>query len=116
MKRPRSVGLCVFFSIITLGIYYLYWLYHIHNDAQEVCGYPMTVSGGVVVLLHIVTGGIYTYYWMYKTGQFLDTAKGQPGGNSGILYMVLKFFGLGIVSLAIMQSELNRFTLGYDGL
>ncbi len=116
MKQPRSVGLCVVLSIVTCGIYYLYWIYCVHNDVQEVSGHPMSVSGGMVVLLGIITCGIYTYYWMYKMGQFLDAAKGQPGGNSGILYLVLTFFGLGIVSLAIMQSELNRFTTGCNEL
>lgn len=116
MKQQRSVGLCIVLSIVTCGIYYLYWMYQVHNDVQEVSGYPMSVSGGVALVLHIVTCGIYTYYWMYKMGQFLDSAKGAPGGNSGILYLVLHFFGLGIVSLAIMQSELNRFTTGVDGL
>lgn len=116
MKQPRSVGVCIVLSLVTCGIYFFYWVYCIHNDVQEVSGQPMGISGGMAVLLTIVTCGIYGLYWMYKMGQFLDGAKGQPGGYSGILYLVLDLFGLGIVSLAIMQSELNRFTLGYDGL
>lgn len=116
MKQPRSVGLCIVLSIITCGIYGIYWLYCIHEDVQEVCGYPMSVSGGMVIVLSIVTCGIYGYYWNYKMGQFLDAAKGAPGGSSGVLYLVLSIFGLDIVALALMQSELNRFTTGIDDL
>lgn len=116
MKQPRSVAVCIVLSIITCGIYSLYWVYCVHNDVQEVSGTPMGISGGMVIVLNIVTCGIYGLYWYYKMGQMLDAAKGQPNGNSGILYLVLGLFGLSLVSLAIIQSELNRFTTGCDGL
>lgn len=116
MKQNRSVGLCIVLSIVTCGIYAMYWMYCIHNDVQEVSGVPMSVSGGLVIVLNIVTCGIYGFYWNYKMGQMLDTAKGQPNGSSGILYLVLSLFGFSIVSMALMQSELNRFTTGYTGL
>lgn len=116
MKQPRSVGLCIVLTIITCGLYGLYWLYCIHEDVQVVCDRPMSVTGGMVLLLTIVTCGLYGIYWCYKMGQFLDEAKGYPGGSSGILYMVLSIFGLDIIALALMQSELNRFTTGVDDL
>lgn len=116
MKQPRSVGLCIVLSIVTCGIYGIYWLYCIHEDVMTVCGRPMSVSGGMVILLTIVTCGIYGIYWAYKMGQFLDAAKGVPGGNSGVLYLVLSIFGFSIIAWALMQSELNRFSTGYDGL
>lgn len=116
MKQPRSVGLCIVLSIITCGIYLYYWLYCIHEDVQEVCGRPMSVSGGVVVVLTLITCGIYGIYWCYKMGQLLDEAKGTPGSYSGVLYLVLSIFGLDIVAFALMQSELNRFTTGSNDL
>ncbi len=116
MKQPRSVGMCIVLSIITCGIYGIYWLYCIHEDVQIVCDHPMSVSGGMVIVLSIVTCGIYGIYWAYKMGQFLDAAKGVPGGSSGFVYLLLSIFGLSIVALALMQSELNRFTTGSDDL
>lgn len=62
-------------------------------------------------MLSIVTCGIYLWYWMYKRGEILDRAKaerGLPSSNSGILYIILTFFGLGIVSYALIQNELNN--------
>lgn len=116
MKQPRSVGMCIVLSIVTCGIYGLYWLYCIHEDVQTICGRPMSVSGGMVIVLSIITCGIYSFYWSYKMGQFLDNAKGNPNGNSSILYMILSIFGLSIVAWALMQSELNHFTTGEDDL
>lgn len=116
MKQPRSVGLCIVLSIVTCGIYGIYWFYHVHEDVQTVCGRPMSVSGGMVILLTIITCNIYGIYWSYKMGQFLDAAKGNPNGNSGVLYLVLSIFGFNIVAWALMQSELNRFTTGENSL
>lgn len=116
MKQPRSVGVCIVLSLVTCGIYLIYWVYCIHNDVMEVSGQPMGVSGGMVILLDIVTCGIYGIYWSYKMGQMLDSAKGQPNGSSGLVYLLLSLFGFNIIALALMQSELNRFTAGYDGL
>lgn len=115
MKRYRSVGMCVVLTIITCGIYGLYWMYCVHNDVQTVSGHPMGVEGGMVIVLTLITCGIYGLYWNYKMGQALDEARGTPGGYQGILYLVLSLFELDIVSLALMQSELNKF-VGYDGL
>ena len=65
----------------------------------------------MAVLLTIVTCGIYGLYWAYKQGEKIDAAKANRGvasGNSGILYLILSIFGLGIVAWALMQNELNQ--------
>ena len=72
--RPRSVGLCIVLSILTCGIYGLYWLYCLNEDVCEVTERPGT-SGGVVILLSLITCGIYTLYWYYKMGDKLDRAR-----------------------------------------
>lgn len=68
-------------------------------------------NGGIVILLGIITCGIYMWYWLYKQGDNLDQIKasrGLPAGNSGILYLILAIVGLGIISYALMQNELNQ--------
>ena len=50
-------------------------------------------------------------------GDKLDRARqeqGIPTGSLGILYLVLGIFGLGIVSLALMQNEVNHYIPGGD--
>ena len=110
MVTQRNIALCIILSIVTCGIYGLIWLVFLTDDTNTVCGQPGT-SGGMVILLTIVTCGIYSLYWAYKQGEKLDEAKqakGLPSGNSGILYLLLSIFGLGIIGYALMQDSLNK--------
>ena len=72
---------------------------------------PNAMSGGMVVLLSIVTCGIYQMIWMYKQGETIDRVKqsiGRYSSNTAIIYLVLSIFGLNIVSMALLQDELNK--------
>ena len=114
--RHRSVGTCVFLTIITCGIYGLYWLVCLTDDSNECTGMWQT-SGGAALLFTIITCGIYSIYWCYKMGEKLDQARaerGVPTGSQAILYLILSIVGLEIVAWALMQSELNRYYYGGD--
>ena len=107
----RNIALCIVLSIVTCGIYGLYWLVVLNDDVNTVTGKPGT-SGGMVLLLTIVTCGIYGLYWAYKMGEKLDQARTEHGATTGslpILYLVLNLFGLNIVTWALMQSEVNKY-------
>lgn len=111
MVKQRSVGLCIVLSIITCGIYGLYWLVCLNDDVNTVTGKPGT-SGGMVLLFTILTCGLYGIYWAYKMGEKLDQARtehGAPTGSLAILYLVLDLFGLSIVAWALIQSEINKY-------
>lgn len=109
--QSKSIGLCIFLSIITCGIYGWYWLYTLTEDVNAISGDVTATSGGMVILFSIITCNIYQWYWLYKQGERIDNIKasrGMPSSNSGILYIILAIFGLSIVSWAIMQSEINK--------
>ena len=110
MLKQRSIAVCIILSIITCGIYGIYWFIVLTDDANTASGTAGT-TGGIAFLLSLVTCGIYGLYWMYKQGEKIDTAKtsrGQSSSNTGILYLILAILGLGIVSYALMQNELNQ--------
>ena len=110
MVQQRNIAVCIILSIVTCGIYGLYWFICLTDDTNNVSGQQGT-SGGMALVLVLVTCGIYSWYWMYKQGDKLDDAKaarGMAAGNSGILYLILAIFGFGIVSYALMQNELNK--------
>ena len=112
MTHQRSIPLCIVFSIITCGIYMLYWMVVLNDEVIEVTGEPGP-SGGSVLLFSIITCGIYSLFWAYKTGERLDNARarnGVPSGSFPILFLALNFFGLGIITLALAQNELNRYS------
>lgn len=109
--QKRSIGLSIFLSIITCGIYGLYWFVVMTNETNTLAGKPDT-SGGVCVLLNIVTCGIYGIYWSYRMGQKIQEIKTNKNmavdSNLPILYLILSIFGLQIITYALVQNELNQ--------
>lgn len=103
---PRNIAVCIILSLVTCGIYTLYWVYKINEELKQMSGTDGT-DGGMVILFDIITCGIYAWYWMYKMGEKADIVKGEPNGNSNVLYLVLSICGLGIVSIAFMQDCIN---------
>ena len=91
MIQQRNIAVCIILSIVTCGIYGIYWFI-------------------VAFVLSLITCNIYGLYWAYKQGEKIDKAKtdrGIPSSNSGVIYLILCFVGLGIVAEALMQNELN---------
>ena len=106
MAKRREIALCIVFTIITCGIYGLYWMAKVQDESLYASQESGT-SGGMVVLLSIVTCGIYGLYWMYTLGKRIDKITQNPSGSSNIIYLILSICGLGIVSLCLAQNELN---------
>lgn len=104
---PRSIPVAIILSIVTCGIYFLYWMYMINNEVNELAQDPMAPGGGIVILLSIVTCGIYSWYWYYKMGEKCDYIT-QSNSSSNLIFLILGIFGLGIVSVALMQDSVNR--------
>lgn len=114
MITKRSAPLCIVFSLITCGIYNIYWFVVTTNAIQASLRNPdgSVSSGGMTLLLSIVTCGIYYFYWWYKQGQRcaqLQQENGIPPVNNSALYLVLNFFAIGLfINIALLQSELNK--------
>lgn len=111
MVQRRSVGVCILLTLVTCGIYGIYWYICMVNDVNALTG-KAEPSGGVVFLLSLVTCGIYGLVWLYQAGVAMDqlrTRSGRDGGNQGILYLVLAILQLSIVSYALLQSEINDY-------
>ena len=109
MVECKSIALCIVLSLITCGIYGLYWMYCLAEDVNIVTG-RADASGGMVLLLSIVTCGIYGLYWLYKCGDAMDRLRGG-GGYLGILYLLLGLLGFGVISFALLQSNLNEYAV-----
>lgn len=112
MIQERNIAVCIILSIVTCGIYAIYWMIVMNDDVNRAANDPNATSGGIVFLLSLVTCGIYGIYWCYKMGQQLDRAaqiRGTAPSNKGTILLVLCIFGLGIISYALIQDELNKF-------
>lgn len=106
--KERNLVLGIIFSIITCGIYGIYWIYEVNNDVNTLANEPGATSGGYVILFSLITCGIYGIYWAYKMGERCDRIKGAGNGSTNILYLVLAIFGLQIVNLALIQDTINN--------
>ena len=105
----RSIPVCVILSIVTMGIYGLYWFVVLTDEMNRLSGDTEATSGGMALVFTIITCGIYGIYWAYKMGEKVDRVKGQMGGSSPVLFLILEIFGLGIVNWCLIQDTLNKY-------
>lgn len=111
MYQQRSVATVIIFSILTCGIYMYYWIYVTSRDINTYLEIS-DMDPAVEVILSIFTCGIYLFYWYFKYSQRIsDThikAQLPTASDDAIVCLILAIFGLGIISVAIMQNNLNR--------
>lgn len=110
--KRRSIPITILLSLVTCGIYGIYWFYCMTNEAAQISEECSGMTGGKAILYSIITCGIYSIYWCYKMGLAVSESKRKRGltaENNGILFLVLAIFGLGIVDYCILQDELNKW-------
>ena len=104
--KNRNIAVCIILSIITLGIYGLYWFVVMTDESNALAPNNATTSGGKALLLTIVTLGIYGIYWVYKLGNKMSEMG--AGSDQGILFVILTLVGLGIIPTCMAQAEINK--------
>ena len=111
MVQKRDIALAVVLSLITCGIYGIYWFVVLTDDAKAASGDNNFQSGGIAFVLTLITCGIYGIYWAYKMGELMKEAQsknGLPVKDNSILYLVLQLFGFAIINYVLIQSDLNQ--------
>lgn len=106
----RSPVMVLVLSLITCGIYQLYWIYKVSEETQSHLGLT-TTSPGMELLFCIITCGFYTIYWHYKYSKLvaeLQQRQGLTPDDNSLICILLTIFGFGIVSAMIVQSSLNK--------
>ena len=93
-------------SIVTCGIYTIYWQIKLTDEMNTLLNKPNATSGLMAFIYTIITCGIYFLYWLYKMGDNVDALKGKSG-DTGILYLVLGLLCLGIIPMALAQDAIN---------
>lgn len=110
MYKERNIATSVILTIVTCGIYGLYWLVCLTDEVNREADEKLP-AGGTTLLLTIVTCGIYGYYWAYKMGKNVQNISAKHNievSDNSVLYLVLELFGLGIVNFCLIQSDINR--------
>lgn len=125
LKADRSLIAFILLSIITCGIYELYFIYALARDVNAACAGDGRSTAGLVklILLGLVTCGIYTWYWYYALGNRLAAnaprygLNFQENGTTVLLWMLLGSLlcGLGVfVGWHILIKNANSICGAYN--
>lgn len=127
VKTNRSfIGLIVL-SIITLGIYPLFFWHAYVRDVNTICAGDGKNTRGIlaVILLSIITLGIYGFVWTYGMQKRLQenarryNAGVIPGGGTVLLWDTfgMLLFGIGgLIGLYIQVDSMNRLAYNYTSM
>ncbi len=98
MVKNRNPILVIIFSIITLGIYGIYWLYSTKKEMNEL--------GAGIPTLWLIIIPLVNIYWLYKYS--MGTAKvAKKEDSMGLIYFIL-WIVFSPVSMILTQIELNK--------
>ena len=100
----RNVVVCILLSIITCGIYGIYWMYNLNQYACYAAPQEWNTDGLLVILFSILTCGIYGIYWNYKMGKAYARING--GSDNSLLFILLSLFGFSIVNINMAQGRI----------
>lgn len=110
MIKQKGIGMEIVLTLITCGIYGIFWFISLTNDVGEISG-DRDFTGGKHFLLILVTCGIWGFIWSYQVGKHIADAQHQRGhrvADNSVLYLVLTFLGLSIVVYALVQLDVNK--------
>ena len=106
--RPRSWVVVFLLSLITLGIYYLYWNFRVFKDMKEHTGEG--IGGGLALFFAIVPllNLINIFMLPAEIGN-MYARSGQDKPTRGVtgFWILLPFIG-GLIWLAKVQHAMNR--------
>lgn len=106
---PRSIILYLLLTILTCGLFEIFWLYTTVSDINRMCqrrGIREVGDPIIVIVLTFVTCGIYSIYYFWKAGQALYRLSGGTRSDNSVLLAVLGIF-ISPAALAIIQDQIN---------
>ncbi|GHV83471.1 hypothetical protein AGMMS50212_08110 [Spirochaetia bacterium] len=124
MIKKRGLAGLILLSIITLGIYGLYWIHKLAKDVNAICDGDGKRTGGLLkyLLLGLITFGIYDLVWLYMLGDRLqDNAQKygltfkESGGIVLLWYVLGAFIIVGpFIALWIIIKNTNALAEEYN--
>ncbi len=97
MIQKRDVVMVYVLTIITFGIYGIYWSVKTKDELNSL--------GGDIPTAWLLIIPIASLYWLYKYSEAYSTKLKKD--NNGVLWFIV-FWLIGIIMPAIVQSDLNK--------
>jgi Domain of unknown function (DUF4234) len=107
LGQPRGVGFVILISIVTLGIYSLYWIFKTSEEIKQHSG--IGVGGVLGLVIWIVFGWVMAFETPSEIGK-MHKADGREAPFSGWigLWWLLPLAGW-IIWVVKVQGALNRY-------
>ena len=103
--KTRNIVTCVLLSIITCGIYGIYWVICMARESVSVKDPADGAILEIVLMLFLPFVGFYLAEQKFTAG---CAEKGIEHKDNSILYLILGLVGLSIVNYCMMQNDLNK--------
>jgi hypothetical protein len=103
--KERNIITCILLTIITCGIYGIYWIVMLAKEGVSVKDPADSGILEIVLMLFLPFLGIFMVEKKFAEG---CAEKGVAHSDNSILYLVLSLVGLGIVPLCMLQNDLNK--------
>lgn len=107
-----GIGLGILITILTCGIYGLFWQYKQMKVLNAWLGreeYDFILW----LFLSVITCGIYAIYYEYKMAKGINEVQARHGllvnQDLALICILLSVVGIGVASIAIQQADINKF-------
>jgi uncharacterized protein DUF4234 len=108
LGRPRGVAFVILISLITFGIYFIYWNYKTGDEIKKYSGEGL---GGILwLVIALVAGFVMWFVAPSEVGNNLYKKEGMEppvSGKTGF-WMLIPLIGF-IIWVVKVQGALNRF-------
>lgn len=103
--KERNIVLCIVLTLVTCGIYGIYWVIMLAKDAVSVKDPADNAVLEIVLMLFLPFLGIFLSEKKFAEG---CQARGIAHTDNSVLYLILGLVGLGIVGMCMLQNDLNK--------
>jgi hypothetical protein len=107
LGQPRGIGFAILISIVTLGIYTLYWVFKTQDEVKEHSG--IGVGGVIGLVIYIVLSPVTWFLVPSEVGKMFraDGREAPFTGWTG-LWMLLPIVGIFVWFIKV-QRALNHY-------
>lgn len=114
--KIREPGLVALFTVITLGIYFLFWYYFVNREMAnygEAHQTDIGMSPGMSLVAITIGGFIIVppFVSIFRTGKRMGLSRrvaGIPGGSPGLFFLLSIIPIVSFIAPAYLQAELNK--------